>query len=401
MKGVVGKTPMLKFDDKSQVWLIDRTHAYGLALLAAIDALIAACRNGLKTMVIFDATLKDEVLPMRKVDDVRTRIILGAPVEATIVHRKYLATLGAAISSLHNEIPVKVGINPYNEWDTLFKQMNEVSDYGFDSDFKSWDSTVPSVCLHAIADLYVRICAAHGYQEGSLDTISGLYNHIVNPVLSFRGELYLCRKGLPSGQPFTALDNSLVNWGLVLVAWKRSCEKISRPAFSSFESDVVLAVYGDDNMAAVAENGRTHFSPSDIEALATEIGMEVTSVSKQSGIADYVPVISLSFLSRFFNTNAQYFKGKVVGRLKPASLYKLLGFVRQNKRLKFRRGHPDCCTDRQKLNELLQAAQIEAALLGPYGYKCFQQTVQRGAEQLGLQFVTENYQSVVAAIFRD
>jgi hypothetical protein len=121
MKGVNGKTPMLKFDEKTQVWRIDQEDALGLALLAAIDALIAACRNGLKTMVIFDAALKDEVLPLKKVDDVRTRIILGAPVEATIVHRKYLASLGAAICSLHNEIPVKVGINPYNEWDTLYK----------------------------------------------------------------------------------------------------------------------------------------------------------------------------------------------------------------------------------------------------------------------------------------
>nr|WGL41077.1 hypothetical protein [Psittacine picornavirus] len=118
--GVSGKQPMLIFDATKQIWMPNVTSEVGVSLMKAVSQLTTACLALEKTAVVFDATLKDEVLPLNKIEDVRTRIILGAPLELTILHRKYFSTLGAFICSLHNEIPVKVGINQYQEWDTLY-----------------------------------------------------------------------------------------------------------------------------------------------------------------------------------------------------------------------------------------------------------------------------------------
>lgn len=391
-----GKKPfLLPLKEKEGIWSF-ADNCYGDELRLAVEDLTRACSKKQKTAVIFDATLKDEVLPIEKVNAIRTRVILGAPLELTIVHRKYLATLGRAIMDLHNEIPVKVGINQYTEWDTLFKTLLSVSDRGFDVDYKSWDTTVPSFCITMCGALYARLAKFFWFDPRDCDTIEGIYRQIADPLLCFGGAIYSPGRGLPSGQPFTAIDNSIIQWSLMLVAWMRSCKRIDKPYTVTFSENVALATYGDDGTCTVSNAARQHFGIQDVQAVALEAGMVVTSPDKIEGVvSDYKPIHDLTFLSRHFQINVPGFGGRVVGRLKESSVCKLISYYRCSKRVNFRRGQTDVVRDQEKLSMLVDVASLEVALCGPQAYAGFKAQIQTQLGLIGLNVPVASYNEIV------
>lgn len=390
---------MLAFDEEVKIWRVNSSHPMGELLNVAIDTLTKACRAKQKTAVVFDATLKDEVVPLDKIVNVKTRIVLGAPMEFTIVHRKYLAALGVAISQLHNEIPIKVGINQYTEWDILYKRLLQTGDYGMDADFKSWDTTVPTFCIRLCGILYAKLSFKLGFTISECSIIEGIYNHICDPLLSFHGKLHLCNKGMPSGQPFTAIDNSVINWAITLVAWKRSCNRnIPRP-LCDYTKYIELAVYGDDNMMSVEKDTRDTFGLGDLQGIADDLGMVVTSAQKDGEALGYQHITSLSFLSRSFVVKPQEHRGMIVGRLKSSSLYKLVGYIQTTKRSHFRRNKGDVCRNREQLQELIDMAAIEATMLGRSGFNLFREEMFDGAINHGIEVRISSFNEINERIF--
>lgn len=393
-----GKKPLVVRDQINQIW-VPSTTPMGQRFILAVEQLSTACFEQKKTACVFDATLKDEVLPIEKVDAVRTRIILGAPFDLTVVHRKYLATIGKAITDLHNDIPVKVGINQYTEWDILFKRFHVMGFEGMDADFKNWDTTVPSYCIRQCGELYMRLAQLFGMDERSQIIIRGIYLQIANPLICFKGLLYLCGKGLPSGQPFTAIDNSVINWALTFVAWKRACEgNLSSPSIE-FEKHIELAVYGDDSAMAVSQIAKQFFTIADLQRVAEQMGMLVTSAQKSEKVSGYIHIFQLSFLSRTFNIDPKSYCGHIVGRLKPHSLYKMVGFLNLTKRHFYRRNNSDVCIDRAKIEELLLCSQLEAALCGQKAFEGFCQSIRKSLSDHGLVFQLASFGEIISSIY--
>ena len=126
----------------------------------------------------------------------------------------YFHAVGAALASLHDEIPVKVGIDPAStEWHILYHYHAAVSDKGFDVDFSEWDATVPAVFLEKCVVIYNAIYRACDVKHKDEDDVirTTLFSHLVKPLLVYFDYVVQAPGGQVSGQPFTSLDNCLIN----------------------------------------------------------------------------------------------------------------------------------------------------------------------------------------------
>jgi len=403
LPGTRHKTPMLIFDVNRNIFDINREHELGKKFISSLDSLQSHCTRRIRTAVLFDAHLKDEVLPHRKIESVATRIILGGPLELTVLHRQYFAALSNLIVRTHNDHPIKVGINPYTEWDILYNQLIATSDTGFDTDFKGWDYSIQPDLFK-----FVPICWANIYSRldpnSTLDdynTRLGIYDHIIQPLISWNGKLIHHNCGMPSGQPMTAIDNSLMNWALQAYCWKTIFKDTPLASYSCYRQNITPAFYGDDNITAVPESLQSQFNLDNISPILTKAGMTITPGQKTSSYFGFQPIKDLTFLSRFFNTTPSMLKctgGKVVGSLKTDSIKKLISYVNTSKADKWISPEANTTFEEEPLSAIFTSACYEFAMLGPQIYNNNIPRMARTLQNLGIQAMAPTHRQILVAL---
>nr|WPV63517.1 MAG: RNA-dependent RNA polymerase [Wufeng shrew picorna-like virus 8] len=315
------------------LWHIS-ANEHGRRLHNCIDALIDNARHGIRTGVVFSGALKDEPLKLKKIYDVcKTRSFAGSPLDYTIAHRMYFHAAAAAIAEVRGLCPPQVGIDPRtSEWDSLFRRLTQVSPYGFDADFASWDATVPRVVMEQLPIVYNRI---YKYNDPKWcpedDQIrTTLHSHLHGPLMTYYGRVVQAPGGQVSGQPCTAIDNCIINMIYMFYVWMRLAsvhdkQKANYPLFCKY---VAYAVYGDDNITAVNEKVLPWFNFATFKKECEEsLNVSVTSAAKDDSDRPYKPINELEFLKRNFVRRGKYWTGPIV----KDSLVKMMGWTRTRK----------------------------------------------------------------------
>ncbi|APG76778.1 hypothetical protein 1 [Beihai picorna-like virus 121] len=306
----------------------------GDLLHGMIDHLITTAAGEQRPFVLFDISLKDELLPMRKIKDPKTRTFASCPLHYTIAHRMYFHSAQAAISQLHNTAPVKVGIDPLGiDWHQLYYWMAEISTFGFDIDFKAFDATIPYQFMQALPQFYNHLYAECGNDEQMAPTIrEHLFAPLVQPYVTYGSQVIQLPGGQISGQPGTAIDNSIVNMLYLTYAWKKIVRKLSTqirrklniyPTFSSMWRVVRFGVYGDDGIITVNPEILPYFNLTSFAEVMSSIGVTVTNAAKNAEQA-VIRLHDMEFLKRrFIRMN-----NLVISQLNKDSLAKTLHWTR-------------------------------------------------------------------------
>nr|DAZ87942.1 TPA_asm: hypothetical protein [Vittapili virus] len=329
-----------------------------------IELIEQQAKCGRRTAVVFEVGLKDEVRKIEKIATGMTRSIAMSPVDFVIVHRKWFHAAGAAIAATRDEHPIKVGFNPYSiDAHHLRQYMRSVGSQGWDIDFKSFDATVPRQLLECVPEVYnilYRYCDPN-YDEKHDLTRRTLYEHIIAPWYLIESRVYQASSGMPSGQPATAVDNSIINWIIHCYCWlKIMREKQPQLAnYANFKRCVRLAVYGDDCMLVVNPESIGFFNFVDIsKIIAEDFGMKTTSGDKSNNTAPK-SVEDMTFLQRYFCYDHDHQIWRMP--LNYSSLKKMSSFVKAERRWSYGYGaQPDY--DRYTLEATGWALIREAAL---------------------------------------
>lgn len=106
-----------------------------------VQEIIESAKVGERCLHLFTDFLKDELRPNEKVDDVKTRVISGAPFDYTIAVRMYFGAFLAAMFSSYVDNGMAPGINHYTEWFRLSEALLSKGNKMFDGDFSRFDSS--------------------------------------------------------------------------------------------------------------------------------------------------------------------------------------------------------------------------------------------------------------------
>jgi len=201
---------------------------------------------------IFVDTLKDETLPKMKVEIGKTRVFAAAPMDFVIAFRMYFISFIAFLMEKRIDTESAVGIRCQSlEWDKLAKHLLKFGDNHVAGDFSNYDGTLHPDILWQILEViedYYRQSPTYAKEDAVVRKC--LWESVVNSYHICGKRLYKLNHSQPSGNPATAILNSMYNSIACRVTFYTE-----RPGNEEFNDCVSMVAYGDDNLLNISSRG--------------------------------------------------------------------------------------------------------------------------------------------------
>nr|QKE55044.1 MAG: polyprotein [Picornaviridae sp.] len=281
----------------------------GTTLKTIVDDREAKAKKGKMKRAIMVDTLKDERLPIEKVQMGKTRIFSNCPLDFNCLVRKYFLKFLAHLMSHHLDGEVSVGINVHGEsWGLLYKRMKASGDKWIAGDYGSWDKRTPLQLA-----LAVLVLAEDFYKQfEDYEPVHALVRRtlILQAFTSTRmllgdkgGIIYRVHQSMPSGVPVTAVWNSLINALLFRVLFAVLGREEGWPlaqGINQYDDHVAFTAYGDDHICRVSEVAAPWFNMLAISRKLASWGIEYTMPDKHSEMKAFLEDEELIYLKRHF-----------------------------------------------------------------------------------------------------
>lgn len=223
--------------------------------------------------------LKDELRPIAKVEQGKTRLIECSSLNDTIRMKQML---GRLFQSFHANPGVitgsAVGCNPDLHWSKFYAEMGDQPLLAFD--YSNYDASLHPMWFDAVK----KVLKSIGYD----DSVNKLIDHVKNSKHLYKGIEYDVEGGMPSGCSGTSIFNSIIN-NLIIRTLVLRCYK-----GIDLDSLKIIA-YGDDVIASYPW-------PLDAKLLADEgalFGLTMTPADKSIEFNE-VTWDTVTFLKRKF-----------------------------------------------------------------------------------------------------
>nr|BDX29159.1 polyprotein [Grapevine fanleaf virus] len=267
-------------------------------------------------------TPKDERLKRSKIDTPGTRLFSVLPLAYNLLLRVKFLSFSRLLMKKRGHLPCQVGINPYSrEWTDIYHRLGELSDVGYNCDYKAFDGLITEQVLGVIADMInagYRDPVGNRQRKNLLLAISGRLSICGNQV-------YVTEAGIPSGCALTVILNSIFNELLMRYCFK----KIVPPIYKEcFDRCVVLITYGDDNVFTVAQSVMGYFTGDALKRQMAELGVTITDGKDKSlSTIPARPLLELEFLKRGFKKGLG---GQMYSPLEKLSIMSSLIYIRSD-----------------------------------------------------------------------
>nr|UCJ00932.1 polyprotein [Raspberry ringspot virus] len=278
--------------------------------------------------LIIKESAKDELLREGKVLPSEgmpgTRLFSICPAWYNIAVRQHFVYIAESVRKRRRTLSSQVGIVVGSrEWDDLAARLrSKKNDKMYCCDYSKFDGLMTPQIIHAITNIYERMFSG---KDGMSQFRQNLLMGICNRISICGSQVYRVEAGMPSGFALTVDFNSIFNEILVRCAYRSLVPEIERPFFSN---NVVLIVYGDDNVLGIHPNVESAFNGNTIKAyMKEELGIKITDgADKLSPVIDARPLEQCEFLKRTWRKDRQY--GLYRAPLVETSIYSCLRYVR-------------------------------------------------------------------------
>lgn len=298
-------------------WINTEERSVHKALLEAIEKLENNSAQGIIEPCIFRDTLKDERRPLKRTDpndpaNIKTRLVSAAPMELSIVLKKYYGAFMTHIQEHKIQNTVAIGVNPYGvDWQFIANYLHEMNDKANDGDYAGFDVSQLPAFLGVFFDVgrkWYRLASDAPNSQDFLrsDRIREVISrHVMFATHICQGYIYRAQGKLPSGTLGTTQINSSTN----LSAFQYAFDKLfpSAPGPVNFHNNVRFISQGDDNIFSVSP---THekFTCQAIGGVLDKIGMTYTAATKGDGYLESRPIEECTFLKRGFKRFNGFYK---------------------------------------------------------------------------------------------
>lgn len=259
--------------------------------------------NNIRPECYFVSTAKDELRPIEKVDAGKTRSFAAAPLHYVVLFRQYFLDLFANIMENKVYNSSLVGINPYSaEWDVLVHKLTTMahpkSKQFIATDFTNWDGTLNRDLLWII----FKVIEA---QYNRNDPVSrALWQDIVTSQQVFGNVIIQVMRGQPSGNPGTAIINTMYNYGITyLCIYDMLADIYTQEAFDCIENLHKLfyvAIYGDDSVISFKAQLCKLLDITKWAQYMEKYGHHCTPETKDGGEIEFKTLDEISIIKRRF-----------------------------------------------------------------------------------------------------
>lgn len=263
-------------------------------------------RSGVRPYYFFVDTPKDERRSNEKVDQGKIRMFSAAPLDYTIMFRRYFLSFMIYLQENKISNGCAVGINVYSDdWNFLAKQITSKSDHIFAGDFSKFDKRQSAQVLSAMVK-YIN----EWYDDEHSLVREMLWKEVYNSKHIFTNMLYEWTHALPSGHPMTVFINSLYNLFIIRYSYCAMHPEGFIEGLHTFSKEVTPIVYGDDNIIGVKQRTAEWFNQCTITpTIKASFNLDYTDETKEQKITRaYRQIEEISFLKRTFHFDKQYKK---------------------------------------------------------------------------------------------
>jgi len=266
----------------------------------------------------FCGHLKDEPVSLKKIASGKTRVFTGGEFAWSIVVRKYLLSHIRLIQNNTFIFEAMPGVVAQStEWRDLY---NYLTVFGKDrmiaGDYGKFDKRMAAPFILSAFNILERLAKSAGWPDEDLRYIRCIAQDTAFPCIDFNGDLIEIQ-GNPSGHPLTVIINCLVNSLYMRYAYLL----ISGKSLDSFQDNVRLATYGDDNIMGVSLDC-PNFNHTRIAMAMKCIGVDYTMAEKEAASVPFIHIDDTTFLKRAFRFDSDI--GCIVAPLDESSFHKML-----------------------------------------------------------------------------
>jgi hypothetical protein len=257
-----------------------------------IDMRRDLAKKGIIPMTVFCDILKDERRAIAKVESAKTRLFNVAPFDLNILIRQYFGAFIAHMMVNHIYGECSVGVNCHSsEWGMMFEDFKRGGDNYFSGDYSNYDKTLPFQLVMVVLDIINEF-----YNDGNDIIRKSLFCTMFNANHLVGVEVYRVPHGNPSGVAITVIINSLVNSLMIRLAYC-SLARLRSESIASYNDNVILKVYGDDNIVAVKKDV-PWFNAHSVSEFLLKYGLNYNPEGVD--ISGYQSLESIRYLKRAF-----------------------------------------------------------------------------------------------------
>jgi hypothetical protein len=304
------KRNFLKFDEASGRYTLTKD------MEQAVTEINEEYANKRRATPVFMAHLKDQAIPLKKVEAEKVRVFVGGPMAWTIAVRQRL--LWFIRLAQCNRIVFELGagtIAQSTEWGDIYKYLTA---FGKDrivaGDFGKFDKRMGSCFILYAYWIIVQVGEKAGMDQDALDEIWCVAEDTAFAFTNFNGDLLMFMGSNPSGHPLTVIVNSLVNSLYMRYVYRQVAPQEEK---NRFKDNVHLYTYGDDNIMGVRK-GYDWFNHTVISQKLALIGVEYTMADKESESVPFIDIDDASFLKRKWRYDEEV--GAMMATLEEASI---------------------------------------------------------------------------------
>ncbi len=263
-------------------------------------SIIEDAKAGIRNEHIFIDYLKDERRPVAKVEAGKTRQFMACGMDLLISMKMYFGDFIRHICQNRVHNGVCVGINPFDEWDNLASYLSPTAETIYTAgDYSKFDARIPVPIGLLVLKVVESFYSNSTEDERNVRRV--LFHEIINSMHLASGKMYEFTGGNPSGQPMTAVFNSVAN--LAMLIYNAACldDQVEVDDFDAMVLRTKFAVFGDDNIVAYQPSDSAFWAQDVLEiTIPKNLGMEYTNEMKNNQHVTSRDIFSISFLKRKF-----------------------------------------------------------------------------------------------------
>nr|UNY42074.1 MAG: polyprotein [Picornavirales sp.] len=297
----------------------DGTCALPAGMRLKIERMEKTAAEGVRINVVFNSSLKDEPISMKKLEAGKIRVFQAICVEGLFLLRKYFLALIALFQTWNFASEAAIGMDCTGpDWDDLHDHIFVDKWKVFCGDYSNYDQRMSSSIMMAAWGILIRVAKLNGnYGKVALKIMWVLAVECCYSVVNFFGDLLCLNGSNPSGHGLTVVINSICNSIYIRVAWYDIFGNLD-----DFLEHVRIMTYGDDNIISVHPKYQDRFNQVTVTAALAKYGIVYTDALKTGNEAKpFCEPHEISFLKRSWVRSPH---GFWLAPLEIASIHKML-----------------------------------------------------------------------------
>ncbi|UXD80008.1 putative non-structural polyprotein [Myrmica rubra picorna-like virus 12] len=278
--------------------------------------------------------LKDELRPMEKVLAGKTRLFTIAPVDYTILVRKYFLSFEQAFYAGHSKFFSAVGINPESfEWTAAYNRLRSFGSDAIAGDFTCYDGTLMADLMYECGEVINDWYALNGELDEAPKLVRRvLIDEMIHTYQLVQNCVYKTHQGNPSGNPLTVILNTMVNCFYMRLAWMEIMSSLNPilATMDAYSQNVVEEMYGDDNRLVVKRAVLQWFNQVSITDCLAKHGIVYTDESKSTTLLHSRPLLETSFLKRKYRFDDEIGKEIILPTMAEETITELTNWYRNS-----------------------------------------------------------------------